>query len=585
MTNSPTSSSELITTESAGGAPAPAVKGGRKPSSSSRTNATVQASLRRLRHKIVAGTTGLAAILLALAFAAICFLNYQQSASQVYEALNTALEEAGHGPLDERRDFLRPDKGDLTLLPPKSLDEQEELESTGGTEPALGMDSAEKTDPSLDAESARETASSSSTESTQEEAPAPEAEEPLDSVPSLGKEPSPESEPSPEPELSELEEGASATESESGRPPMIGGGRHYQSDIPMAVYRVTDGGLILPLPSITTASISEDILAQALTDALNSASAQGTLSDCGLLYAKHDLGNTTLVAFADESNASSWQTLALLLGVVGLIALGIIAVISVFFARWALRPVEDAWDQQQRFIADASHELKTPLTVILANLSIVRSHAHESVASQNQWIEGSEEEARRMQELVGAMLELARTPDPATLEASWTTLDFADLVEGEALQFESVAFENSLSLDCSVEKPALVKGDPARLERLVAALLDNACKYGRADTTVTVRVSLLSRSVALSVANYGPELSAEDCEHLFDRFYRADKARTRAQAPSSEAGPTAKPVGGYGLGLAIASDIVRNHNGSIAVSSTPDGLGGLTTFTVELPRL
>ncbi len=102
------------------------------------------------------------------------------------------------------------------------------------------------------------------------------------------------------------------------------------------------------------------------------------------------------VAFADVSSANGWQTLALTLAGVGVVALAIFFVISVFFSRWALRPVKRAWEQQRQFVADASHELKTPLTVILANTSILMSHPERTIASQSQWVESTQAEGERM---------------------------------------------------------------------------------------------------------------------------------------------------------------------------------------------
>ena len=137
------------------------------------------------------------------------------------------------------------------------------------------------------------------------------------------------------------------------------------------------------------------------------------------------------MAFADGSAADGWRSLALVLTAVGLGALGLLFLLNLVFSRWALRPVQQAWAQQQQFIADASHELKTPLTVILANTSILRAHPERSVASQSQWIESTQSEAERMQELVRDMLDLAR-PEHAETVREHARVDLTDLVEGGA---------------------------------------------------------------------------------------------------------------------------------------------------------
>ena len=313
----------------------------------------------------------------------------------------------------------------------------------------------------------------------------------------------------------------------------------------------------------------------------------GYLPECGLFYVRHAVGPGAIIAFADDAQASAWQSLAWVLAGVGLGALAVLLLLNLLFSRWALGPVQRAWTQQQQFIADASHELKTPLTVILANNAILRQRGEETIASQGQWIESTQMEAERMQALVTDMLDLAR-PAP-TLDAADTTprIDFSRLVEGEALTFESVAFEGGLTWKTSVNEGIAVRGDARRLQRLVAALLDNACKYTAAGGRVTVRLGTDEHGAVLTVNNTGEPIDSADLPHLFDRFYRADKARTRDAAPkrarkATEAGDgdAAAAPGGYGLGLAIAQDIARVHKGTLTAASTVEEG---TTFTLRLP--
>ena len=275
--------------------------------------------------------------------------------------------------------------------------------------------------------------------------------------------------------------------------------------------------------------------------------------------------------------ADGWRSLALVLTAVGLGALGLLFLLNLVFSRWALRPVQQAWAQQQQFIADASHELKTPLTVILANNAILRQRGSDTIASQRQWIESTQMEAERMQSLVTDMLDLARpTPQGAqTSEGPAAVVDLSRLVEGEALTFEAVAFERDLTWQCTVAPGIAVRGNAARLQRAVAVLLDNACKYTDPGGTVAVTLRAATGDAVLSVRNSGEPIDAADLPHLFDRFYRADKARTHNAVDSENDG-----AGGYGLGLAIARDIAQAHKGAIAVTSTAqEG----TTFTLRLP--
>ena len=283
------------------------------------------------------------------------------------------------------------------------------------------------------------------------------------------------------------------------------------------------------------------------------------------------------MAFADGSAADGWQSLALALTAVGLGALALLFLLNLVFSRWALRPVQQAWAQQQQFIADASHELKTPLTVILANNAILRQRGGDTIASQRQWIESTQVEAERMQGLVADMLDLARpsAKKGASADKPATIVDLSRLVEGEALTFEAVAFERKLAWECAVDEGVSVRGDGVRLQRAVAVLLDNACKYTEPGGTIAVTLRAAAGDAVLAVRNTGEPIDKADLPHLFDRFYRADKARTHNAADSENA-----DAGGFGLGLAIARDIAQAHKGSLAVTSTAqEG----TTFTLRLP--
>lgn len=354
------------------------------------------------------------------------------------------------------------------------------------------------------------------------------------------------------------------------------GGTAEEASLPVAVYYIADR-TVMQLTDRSGATVPEALLVHAIPEVVSAEAPWGYLPDVGLYFAKHEAGPDLMVAFADGSAADGWRSLALVLTAVGLGALGLLFLLNLVFSRWALRPVQQAWAQQQQFIADASHELKTPLTVILANNAILRQRGSDTIASQRQWIESTQMEAERMQSLVTDMLDLARpTPQGAqTSEGPAAVVDLSRLVEGEALTFEAVAFERDLTWQCTVAPGIAVRGNAARLQRAVAVLLDNACKYTDPGGTVAVTLRAATGDAVLSVRNSGEPIDAADLPHLFDRFYRADKARTHNAVDSENDG-----AGGYGLGLAIARDIAQAHKGAIAVTSTAqEG----TTFTLRLP--
>ena len=294
--------------------------------------------------------------------------------------------------------------------------------------------------------------------------------------------------------------------SESSRdgsvPPEIGGKRGSDPTIPVAVFSVGDDGTLDAVSTRTTASISDEVLTEAAAALANKAEGSGSLDNLGLFYEKRIAGGITYLAFVDMSATNGWQTLALTLAGVGVAALAAFFVISVFFSRWALRPVDRAWRQQRQFVADASHDLKTPLTVILANTSILLEHPERSIASQSQWIESTQHEAEQMQGLVGDLLLLAQI-DEGGAKPTMGPLDLADLVEGELLQFESVAFERAIDLQSDLDENVVVRGNAMRLRKLVGTLLDNACKYADDNGCVNAVLHQTVRRAELSVHNTG----------------------------------------------------------------------------------
>lgn len=337
--------------------------------------------------------------------------------------------------------------------------------------------------------------------------------------------------------------------------------------IPVAVYRLSqDGSLTAAFPEQSIISVDESTIENAAQMIAQAADGTDVLSDYGLVYMKRSMKDGTYVTFADSSFVERWESLAASLALAGAGALTVLFAINVFFARWALRPVEEAWKKQRQFVADASHELKAPLTVILANSSILEKHPETPLRENMQWLESTREEAVRMQELVSDMLSLAQAESTETYEFARTNL--SSIVSKEALQFESVAFERNVTIEDGIAEGMHVQGSTRALEKLVGTLIDNACKYAAEASSVTVRLSRQGKKAVLSVRNLGNPIPQESIEHVFDRFYRADKARTHDDSRS------------FGLGLAIAREITESHGGSIKVkSSAEDG----TVFTVVLP--
>lgn len=317
--------------------------------------------------------------------------------------------------------------------------------------------------------------------------------------------------------------------------------------------------------------VTEEVAKEAALQVLQRGKEEGRLSSLGLRFlvdqGKGEEKGFVKIAFTEDS--SIMQNMASLiftsfLGCVG--ALAAFFFISLFLSKWALTPVEQAWERQRQFVADASHELKTPVTVILANMGILLTNRKDAIESQIKWVEYTKAEAERMKHLVDDLLFLAKTDAPS-VKKPFILLSFSDIVWSALLPFESVAFEQGVALNSEIADGVILEGEEEQLKQLIVILLDNACKYTDEKGAVTVRLEKLPDKVKLSVNNTGQPIAPDSLEHLFERFYRADKARTREK-------------GGYGLGLSIAKRIVEGHHGKITVESTEqEG----TTFIVSLP--
>lgn len=313
--------------------------------------------------------------------------------------------------------------------------------------------------------------------------------------------------------------------------------------------------------------ISDDVLNESVSKVIESGKKEGVLRNLGLRYLLREKDGGVKIAFADMSSEREYMTNLLLISLsVGSLGLLAFLAISIFLAKLALAPVDKAWKQQQQFVADASHELKTPLTVILANIGILFSHKKDTVEEQIKWVEYIKMEAERMKKLVNDLLFLARS-DACEAEAVFSEVSLTDVVFSCVLPFESVAFEQKIDLKSEIAPDVFILGSEGQLKQLIAIFMDNACKYAGENGRVYAELEKLSGKARVSVTNSGEPINEEEISHVFERFYRTDKSRARTE-------------GGYGLGLSIAKSIVALHKGKISVkSSREEG----TTFSAVFP--
>ena len=251
---------------------------------------------------------------------------------------------------------------------------------------------------------------------------------------------------------------------------------------------------------------------------------------------------------------------------VGLLLLPVFFLFSKSVSAFIVRPVRRAWDQQTQFVADASHELKTPLTVILSNTDMILSDCHEDDNDLRRRADYIREEASRMRGLVMDLLSLTRNDAAPAKRGDLTAIDLSSVTETAALSFEAVAYEKGLNLSTQLKESILVPGVEKEAAQLLSILLDNAVKYSLPRGTIAVTLAVeRGKHALLTVSNPSEKLGTEQLQRLFDRFYRADEARSLQP--------------GYGLGLSMAQGIVSHWSGKIWAEHRE----GETRFCVRLP--
>ncbi len=308
----------------------------------------------------------------------------------------------------------------------------------------------------------------------------------------------------------------------------------------------------------------EDFLREILDAALENGAPVGTLDEYGLRYCTAPGPERSCVVFADTSSErSTLENLRKTCAAIGVVSFTAFLAIAAFLSRWMTRPVEAAWRQQRQFVADASHELKTPLTVIMANAELMQGA--DSETEKRRFSDNILIVSRQMRSLVEQLLELARM-DSAIEAPELEPVEFGRLIADAVLPFEPVIFERGLTLETDIAGDITVCGDAQQLHQVADILLDNAQKYAKDGGTVRVELKKTGHArVRLCVSDSGEAISEDDLRNIFKRFYRADEARSAS--------------GSFGLGLSIAQSIVERHGGKIWAESRE----GVNRFFVELP--
>lgn len=279
----------------------------------------------------------------------------------------------------------------------------------------------------------------------------------------------------------------------------------------------------------------------------------GRIDKYDLQYSTASGPTSNRIVFLDiSSQRETLNSLVRMLLLIGAVSVAAFLVISILLARWAVKPIDQAWKQQTRFVSDASHELKTPLTVIMSNAELLTQDAE----NQQRYAQNILSSSQHMRNLVEGMLELARA-DNGQVQTAFTQIDLSKLAEDSAMLFEPVLFEKALQLESHIESGIHVSGSQQHLYQAIAILLDNAGKYS-AQGIVNLRLVRQGRAQCLlTVDNPGNPIPKEELQKIFERFYRVDQARSN--------------TGSFGLGLSIAQQIVQQHKGQIWAESNSTG--------------
>lgn len=307
---------------------------------------------------------------------------------------------------------------------------------------------------------------------------------------------------------------------------------------------LSDDGDVLAMDNDEGSAYEDALLQQYAQEIIASGKNRGEFKN--LLYTTANKDGYTLVAFMDNTIIQqSMTTLFRNTIKFGGLMMVVLFVLAMYLAGKIVKPLEENHKKQKQFISDAGHELKTPVAVISANADLLA----RDIGTDNPWLANICYENEKMGHLVAQLLLLAKSDDG---QMQKTRLDFSRLVQGEALPFESVAFEKGLMLNCDIQEAIFVEASSIQLKQLLSILLDNALSHAQGGPEVFLVLKSERHDAMLSVINDGEEIPDDQRERLFERFYRVDAARNGAD-------------GHYGLGLSIAKAIVTAHKGQIRV--------------------
>ena len=293
----------------------------------------------------------------------------------------------------------------------------------------------------------------------------------------------------------------------------------------------------------------------------------GTLKQYDIIYYRSGKTPYQIAIVSTSYVTNSLIHLATVLFFIWFGAMLLFLFISIQLSHIASKPLEEAMEREKQFVADISHDLKTPLSVILANNSILMENQDATIGSVYRWVDSSQIAAKKMQQLITQMLKLADV-ERKNITVPLEEVDVSNIAMKASLQLESLAYEKSVTLDTELIESCVIQTNEDYLMQIISSLLENALKYEPKNGKVLLKLAQDKHKTCICVQNFGTTIAQEDLPHVFDRFYRSDKSRTNETES-------------FGLGLAITKEMVNKIHGEISVTSNPqEG----TIFTVTSQR-
>lgn len=329
-------------------------------------------------------------------------------------------------------------------------------------------------------------------------------------------------------------------------------GRREEAPVPKSLGSIDFFVLMADVDGEFLASLNnDDLTAEVAQSYIDEAFAQG--SEDGMFetlqFFIQQKENGTLMVFTDK--ASEMDMLDQLMKttiLIGAVSLVLLSILTYFLSKKNIEPIKIAFNKQKQFISDASHELKTPLTVISANADVLSCELGD-----NKWLEYIKSQTDRMNVLVNELLNLTRLENNS-VDFSCGEFNLSKAVENTALPFECQAFETQKNFVIDVQENLTIVGSERHIKQMTAIFIDNALKYSKENGTVRVTLKEQNDKKILSVYNTGNGIKESEKDKIFERFYRSDSSRART-------------TGGYGLGLAIAKTIIDKHKFKITIDN------------------